>query len=401
MTFTQEQNSPIAVRNAAVLDVRQGELLLGQTVVVQGSRIAAVADDSSIPSSAQVIDAQGMTLMPGLIDSHSHPMQVSGNFNDLLEWSPYYVGARASVVLRDMLHRGFTTVRDMGGADAGIARAIEEGLVEGPRLKFGGPIFAPTGGHALTKVVDGEVELRRGIRKEFRDGADHIKLTVSGGVISKMRMESLGFTEAELRAAVEEADMAHRYIAAHAYTAEAVNRALNCGIRSIEHGNFLDDESIRLFLAKDAFYVPTLVTFWYLTQEPQLSALPEDKRAKLSGVLEAGLDSLIRASKAGVKIAYGTDLHGKGHEYQLMEFVLRAKVQEPIDVIRSATLMGAELVNMPGQIGEIAPGAFADLILVSGNPLDDISVLAKPEEHLKLVMANGRIARNRLAVDPL
>ncbi len=401
MTFTQEQNSPIAIRNAAVLDVRQGELLLGQTVVVQGSRVTAVADDSSIPSSAQVIDAQGMTLMPGLIDSHSHPMQVSGNFNDLLEWSPYYVGARAAVVLRDMLHRGFTTVRDMGGADAGIARAIDEGLIEGPRLKFGGPIFAPTGGHALTKVVDGEVELRRGIRKEFRDGADHIKLTVSGGVISKMRMESLGFTEAELRAAVEEADMAHRYIAAHAYTAEAVNRALNCGIRSIEHGNFLDDESIRLFLAKDAFYVPTLVTFWYLTQEPQLSALPEDKRAKLSGVLEAGLDSLIRASKAGVKIAYGTDLHGKGHEYQLMEFVLRAKVQEPIDVIRSATLMGAELVNMPGQIGEIAPGAFADLILVSGNPLDDISVLAKPEEHLKLVMANGRIARNRLAVDPL
>lgn len=393
---TASNNDTVAITNTAVLDVRSGELLTGRTVLIRGSRIEEVGAATRVPAVTQIIDAGGRTLMPGLIDAHSHVMQVSGDFNDLLEWSPYYIGARASEILRKMLLRGFTTTRDMGGADAGIARALEEGLIEGPRLKFGGPIFAPTGGHALTKICDGEVELRRGIRKEFRDGADHIKLTVSGGVISKMRMESLGFTETELRAAVEEANMAHRYIAAHAYTSEAVNRALKCGIRTIEHGNYLDDESIRLFLKNDAYYVPTLVTFWYLTQEPQFSALPREKRSKLMGVLEAGIDSLTRASQAGVKIAYGTDLHGAGHEHQLMELKLRASVQEPIEVIRSATVTGAELLGMAGEIGEITPGSLADILVVEGNPLNDITVLADPDS-LKMVMSNGKIAKNHLS----
>lgn len=386
----------VVINNAAVMDMRGGELLTGRTVVVRGSRIEDIGHDAQAPAGAQTLDARGKTLMPGLIDAHTHVMQVSGNFNELLEWSPYYIGARASVILRNMLLRGFTTARDMGGADAGIARALEEGLIEGPRLKFGGPIFAPTGGHALTQICDGEVELRRAIRREFRDGADHIKLTVSGGVISKMRMESLGFTETELQAAVEEAQMAHRYVAAHAYTSEAVNRALKCGIRTIEHGNYLDEESIRLFLENDAYYVPTLVTFWYLTQEPQFSALPKDKQSKLKGVLEAGMDSLDRASQAGVKIAYGTDLHGAGHENQLVELKLRSSVQEPIDVLRSATLTGAELLGMTGEIGEITPGSFADILVVEGNPLEDISVLTNPGS-LKMVMINGRIAKNNLS----
>lgn len=393
---TKINHNTVVISNAGVLDVHSGELLPGKTVVVRGSRIEEVGAAVPVPAGAQTIDAGGRTVMPGLIDAHSHVMQVSGNFNDLLEWSPYYIGARASEILRKMLLRGFTTTRDMGGADAGIAKALEEGLIEGPRLKFGGPIFAPTGGHALTKICDGEVELRRALRKEFRDGADHIKLTVSGGVISKMRMESLGFTETELRAAVEEANMAQRYVAAHAYTAEAVNRALKCGIRTIEHGNYLDDESIRLFLENDAYYVPTLVTFWYLTQEPQLSALPREKQSKLMGVLEAGMDSLARASKAGVKIAYGTDLHGAGHEHQLMELKLRASVQEPLDVIRSATLTGAEVVGMSGEIGEVSPGFLADILVVEGNPLDDVTVLADPDS-LKMVMSNGKIAKNHLS----
>ncbi|MBT2597668.1 amidohydrolase family protein [Arthrobacter sp. ISL-72] len=386
----------MAIRNTSLLDTRTGQMFKDQTVVVRGPRIEVVGQETSIPPGAKTLDGRGMTLMPGLIDAHSHVMQVSGNFNDLLEWSPYYIGARAADVLKDMLQRGFTTTRDMGGADAGIARALEEGLIEGPRLKFGGPIIAPTGGHSMTKVCDGEVELRRAIRKELRDGADHIKLTVSGGVISKMRMESLGFTEKELKAAVEEAHMAHRYVGAHAYTAEAVNRALRCGIRSIEHGNYLDDESIRLFLETDSYYVPTLATYWYLTQEPHFSALPKDKQSKLQGVLDAGLDSLARASEAGVKIAYGTDLHGAGHKHQLMELTLRAKVQRPSDILRSATVVGAELLNMAGQIGEIRAGALADLLVVDGNPLQDIDVLRKPGA-LKVVMINGRLVTNQLS----
>ncbi|GAA1497122.1 metal-dependent hydrolase family protein [Paeniglutamicibacter kerguelensis] len=377
-----------------ILDVRTGNLLENHSVLVADGTIQAIVPSTAEPRGAQVIDVSGMTVLPGLIDSHSHVMQVSGNFVDLQEWSPYYVGARAAGVLGDMLQRGFTTVRDMGGADAGIARAVNEGLIVGPAIKFGGPIFAPTGGHALTVVCDGEVEIRRALRKEFRDGADHIKLTVSGGVISKMRMEALGFSEAELRVAVDEANLAQRYIAAHAYTAEAVNRALVCGIRSIEHGNFLDERSIELFLEHDAFYVPTLATFAYLTREENWSSLPVEKQRKLSGVLESGLDSLDRAHRAGVKIAYGTDLHGEGHSWQLAEFQLRAKVIDPLALIQQATINGAELLNLTGQVGEVAAGHHADLLVVDANPLMDISAITA-DEHRRIVVAGGRVVRYR------
>jgi imidazolonepropionase-like amidohydrolase len=243
----------------------------------------------------------------------------------MTSWPSSYATVRATGILRDMLRRGFTTVRDMGGAEAGLARAVREGLIEAPRLMFGGPILAPTGGHVLTRVCDGKTELRRAIREQMSQGAHHIKLTLSGGVVSSMAIDALGFSEEEIRTAVEEARFGKGYVAGHAYTAEAVNRALRWGVRTIEHGNLIDDESITLFHECDAYYVPTLAGFHALT-ESGAAHLSDQSRDKLRDMLDTGLRALERADRAGVRIGYGTDLHGDLHSYQLAELTLRAKV---------------------------------------------------------------------------
>jgi imidazolonepropionase-like amidohydrolase len=197
----------------------------------------------------------------------------------------------------------------------------------------------------------------------------------------------------ELRAAVEEAEAANRYVAAHAYTARAVNRALEAGIRSIEHGNLIDDRSVELLLQHDAFLVPTLVTYWALKREGPRLGLPENSHRKVDDVLGAGLGALERAARGGVRIAYGSDLLGGMHRHQNEEFRIRSEVQRPIEVIRSATLHAARLLNQEGEIGTLAPGAHADLVVLDGNPLDDLTVLAEPDRHMPLVVQAGRIAR--------
>jgi imidazolonepropionase-like amidohydrolase len=384
----QLRSRTVVLRNARILDVGSGDLEPPRTVVARDGRITEISGSTRTVADAVEIDLSGLTVLPGLIDAHAHVTQASGDFHEILSWSPSYHAARTARVMHEMLLRGFTLVRDMGGADTGLARAVEERLVTGPRLKAGGPIFAPTGGHILTKVCDGEVELRRALRAEFRDGADHAKLTLSGGVVSKMRLEALGFSDAEVLAAVDEARLAHRYVAAHVYTAEAVSRALRLGVRTIEHGNLLDGECIELFLAKGAFYVPTLATYWAILSGASGHGLDPAKKAAVEDIFEAGLESLAKASAAGVRIGYGTDLHGAGLGHQLEEFRLRARVQEPLEVLRSATLVGAEIVGEEGRAGIVAEGGFADLIAVDGDPLADIGVLADGRA-LRFILSDG------------
>lgn len=382
--------------NADVLDVRTGQILTEQTVVVREGRIVDVTSGDLASPADRVIDVRGFTVMPGLIDSHVHATQTSGSFHEILSWSESYAAFRSARALHDMLMRGFTSVRDMGGADAGLARAVDEGLIEAPRLAFGGPIHAPTGGHALTKICDGPTELRRAIREQTAQGAHHIKLTLSGGVISTMAISALAYSEEEIRVAVEEAGFGHAYVAGHAYTAEAVNRAIRCGVRTIEHGNLIDAESVELFLEHDAFLVPTLATFHALVESGAEHMSPQS-RDKLAGILEAGLRSLELADRAGVKIGYGTDLHGDLHDAQLTELTLRAQVQKPEDIVRSATLVGAQILGREGQVGEVVAGADADLLVVDGNPLVDIGVLTDPTRRLRLIMRQGRIVKDTLA----
>jgi imidazolonepropionase-like amidohydrolase len=220
---------------------------------------------------------------------------------------------------------------------------------------------------------------------------------LSGGVASPTdRVDSTQFSVEEIRAAVEEAEAANLYVAAHAYTARAINRGLECGVRSIEHGNLMDESSIRLFQQTGAFYVPTLVTYSSLAAHGREFGLPESSHRKVFDVLDAGLRALEMAQRSGIPIVYGTDLLGGMHEDQLTEFTLRREVQSPVEIVRSATLTAARLLRLEGQVGVITPGAFADLLVLDGNPLEDISVLTQPEQRLRLIMSRGRVTRHRL-----
>jgi imidazolonepropionase-like amidohydrolase len=402
-------------RNAQILDAERGEYLADGSVLVEGERILEVGGTDVHASDTQSFDLHGMTLLPGLIDAHVHVTAVTADLARLAEWSPAYVTARATYVLAGMLRRGFTTVRDVGGADYGLAQAIEEGYLEGPRLLFGGKALSQTGGHGdvrspgrqsydpchccsgLGVVCDGADDVRKAAREQIRRGAHHLKLMLSGGVASPTdRIDSVQFSREEIRAAVEEAEAANLYVAGHAYTSRAINRGLECGVRSIEHGNLMEDSSLPLFKERGAFYVPTLVTYSALAARGREFGLPEHSHQKVFEVLDAGLHALELAHRAQIPIVYGTDLLGGMHEEQLSEFTIRRQVQPPADLLRSATTVAARLLRMEGQVGVVAPGASADLLVVEGDPLQDIGVLTDPQHRLKLVMARGRMMVNHL-----
>ena len=402
-------------RNAQILDAERGGYLADGSVLVEGDRILEVGGAEVHESRAQSFDLRGMTLLPGLIDAHVHVTAVTADLAQLAEWSPAYVTARAARVLVSMLRRGFTTVRDVGGADYGLAQALEEGYLEGPRLLFGGKALSQTGGHGdvrgpgrqaydpcsccsgLGVICDGVDEVRRAAREEIRRGASHLKLMLSGGVASPSdRIDSVQFSSEEIRAAVEEAEAANLYVAGHAYTSRAITRGLECGVRSIEHGNLMDESSLPLFQERGAFYVPTLATYFALAARGREFGLPEHSHRKVFEVLDAGLHALELAHRAQLPIVYGTDLLGGMHKEQLSEFTLRRQVQPAADLLRAATTVAARLLRLEGQVGVVAPGAFADLLVVDGDPLQDIGVLTDPQRRLKLLMARGRLCVNHL-----
>jgi len=403
------------LNHAAVLDVVAGRLLPDRSVVIRGGTIEAVEPVRSPDPSrlgAAVLDVKGRTIMPGLCDAHVHVIAWTADLPQIERVSPLYTAARTAGILNRMLFRGFTTVRDGGGADYGLAQAVREGLIAGPRILFCGRSLTQTGGHGdmrgrgeetvvglgatstLGQICDGVDAVRRACRNEIRKGADHVKLMVSGGVASPTdRLTNWQFSESEIRAAVEEAEMAGLYVMAHAYTAQSVNRSLACGVRSLEHCNLIDQSSVDLFLEHGAWMVPTLATYEVLGAE---GGYPEPLIAKLALVKDKGLQALELASRAGVKLAYGTDLLGPMHRHQLREFAIRAAVQPAIEVIRAATCNAAELFRESGRTGVIAPGARADLLVVDGDPLQDLGVLQDPERRLLAVMKDGIFYKNQL-----
>jgi imidazolonepropionase-like amidohydrolase len=382
--------------NGLFLDVetggyQEGDLRVDDGIVSEtGVRLAA-------PSTAQRVDLGGAFVLPGLIDCHVHVMASTANLAELARWPVSYNAHRTARLLGQMLDRGFTTVRDMAGGDYGTWRAVEEGLIRGPRFFYAGRALSQTGGHGdhrgpgehfldthpacgeMCAIVDGADEVRKAAREELRRGAHHIKVMAGGGVASPTdRIDSTQFSLAELEAAVEEATAAHRYVAAHAYTPESIMRALHAGVRTIEHANLLDRATAELVVRKQAFLVMNLVTYWALQTEGSEFGLPEASSRKVADVLDGGLRALELADSAGIKIGYGTDLLGGMHRHQSKEFVIRSQIQSPIDIIRSATTIGAEIVGLPGKLGTLAPGAFADLVALTRDPLDDIAALADP-----------------------
>lgn len=402
----------LILSNATILDVVSGDRIEGRHVRIRDGKIVEIANEPLAPEGCEVVDLAGKTLMPGLCDAHVHVIAVTANFPALLAMSPAYVTAQSKEVMSGMLDRGFTTVRDAGGADWGLASAVEEEFLEGPRLLYCGHALSQTGGHGdmrspgqngldqcfccagMGRVCDGVSEVRRAAREEIRRGATHIKIMASGGVSSPTdRITSTQFSDEEITAVVEEANAANIPVIAHAYTARAVNRALKLGVTSIEHGNLIDEESVALFKEYDRWLVPTLSTYQALVKEGEEAGMAADLVQKTYEVLDAGIKALEMAYWGGVKIAYGTDLLGIMHRHQLNEFTIRAAVCPPIEVIRQATLYAADLFGMKDQIGQVTEGFLADLIVVDGDPVDDISVMTQPDRYLKMVMKGGKILR--------
>jgi imidazolonepropionase-like amidohydrolase len=403
------------LQNACVLDAAAGTRSDAQSVVIENDRIADVGSGLTAPADATVLDVAGRTVMPGLIDAHTHPAGVDHELFDMAEWPPSYVAARSSKALEGMLYRGFTSIRDVGAGEVGLARAIEEGLFTGPRLFYGGKQLSQTGGAgdwrapsrrvyddnyyspAIGVICDGVPEVRRAVREEVRRGAHHIKAYLSGAVDSPSdRVDSTQFSMEELLAIVEEATAANIYVAGHAYTSRAINRGLEAGVRSIEHGNLMDESSIPLFHEHGAFYVPTIVTYHGLAARAKTGQMPADIESKLREVIDGAVGALAMAHAAGLQIVYGTDLFADMHDLQLQEFVIRSEVQPPADLIRSATTTAARLLQREGELGVVAPGALADLLVIDGDPLADIGVLTTPVQTLKLIMKGGQIFKNEL-----
>jgi len=403
------------IRGANCLDVRAGAFTGAQNILINQGRIQQISAEPIDAPDARCVDAGGKFLMPGLCDSHVHVTAITPNFPLLEILSPFYVGVKSADILRDMLMRGFTTVRDAGGADFGLAQAVEEGVLVAPRILYCGNALSQTGGHAdmrtagqmnfngcfccagLGRVCDGVTEVRRAARDEIRKGATQIKIMGSGGVSSPTdRITSTQYSVEEITAIVREAEAAEIYVMAHAYTARAINRLLECGVRTIEHGNLLDAQSCELFVKHDAWLAPTMVAYEALAEEGVAAGMAEDLQRKVYDVLDAGYKALELAGRYGVNMLYGSDLLGSLHRHQLREFRIRSKFFSNADLIRMATCNAADAYRQTGDFGEILVGARADLLVLNANPLEDIEVFLKPETHLEVIMKAGVMYQEKL-----
>ena len=389
----------------------------GYQVLVEDGIIREVSDKPIASGTAVSIDCGGRTLMPGLIDCHVHVFLVELNMMKLEHVPLTLLTAKATQLLKSMLNRGFTTVRDTGGADWGIKQAVAEGTIPGPRLFISCRPLSVTGGHGdsrrrtsgdapckccnalsfLMETADGVSCIRKAVREQMRQGADQIKIFVSGGVASPWDpLDSLQYSEAEIAAAVEEAQNFGRYVLAHAYTPEAIQRAVSNGVRTIEHGNLIDQPSANLIASKGAMLVANLVAYYAMKERGASMGLSADMLAKNEIVIDGGLRSLEICKQAGVPVAYGSDLLGELQTDQSREFLFRSQVLSPIEIIRQATLVGADVIRQTGKLGVVQPGAIADLIVIDGDPTKDLSLFQDQGAHIPLIMQAGKLYRNRL-----
>lgn len=409
-------DNPLCLTNANVIDVEHGTILADRAVVIRDGVVEEIAETAPRGGAVTTLDLRGRYVVPGLIDCHCHALLTESDLAAQIVRSPQYVMAKAYGILNGMLMRGFTTIRDCGGADFGLARAVEEGLVAGPRVLYCGKALSQTGGHGdyrsagtyfddqsywaprISRVADGADALRRAARDEIRKGAHHIKIMAGGGIASPTdRIDSDQYSEEEISAVVEEAAMANLHVSAHTYCSRSVVRAVRCGVRTLEHCTRVDDDALCAIRDAGAFMVPTLIVFKALAEDGRRDGLPAALVEKVGSNLAAGTDAVERARRLGVPMAYGSDLLGTMHPRQLEEFELRAEVVPAPDLLRSATTVGARLLGRERELGQVAPGFRADLLVTDGNPLEDIRVLTQPETRLKAILKDGAIVRNALA----
>lgn len=404
-------------KNFRLLEPSFDEIRDGYELLVEGTTIREVADKPIKGALANIIDCGGRTLMPGLIDSHVHVFLSEVYIPNLEKIPLTLMTARAIGLMRGMIDRGFTSVRDTGGADWGIKEAVEKGNIAAPRLFIAGQAIGPTGGHSDSRrrtdygmrchccnamsftmcVSDGVTEVRRAAREQMRQGADHVKIMMSGGVASPYDpLTSLQFSMEEASAAVEEATAFGRYVCAHAYTPEAITRAAHAGVRTIEHGNLIDEAAAKLMAEKGMFLVANLVAYFAMKERAAEFGMTADMMAKNDLVIEGALRSLEICKKAGVPVAYGSDLLGQLQIEQSREFQLRSEVVSAIEIIRSATSIGAKILRMEDKLGTLKAGAFADILLVNGDPLKNLDLLQNQGRDLSIIMKGGQFHKNEL-----
>jgi imidazolonepropionase-like amidohydrolase len=399
----------LAIVNVGVFDGESAELVDGP-VVIRDGRIESIG--APAPAGAEVIDARGGTVLPGLIDAHCHAYGISLDMMGLEANRLSYVALVASTRLRSALQRGFTTIRDVAGGDAGIARAIGEGWIASPRYLFTGAALSQTGGHGDgrpqhwdvcpcdghgVEVVDGVDPLRVAVRERFRQGAHAIKIMTSGGVVSltdPIRVPQ--YSAEEIRAVTEEASRRGSYVAAHAYSAEAIVHSVRNGVRSIEHGNLLDAASAAAMVEHDAFLVPTLACYDAMDRRGEELGMAKVSREKNREVLDAGREAIEIAVAAGVPIGFGTDLMGVLEAEQLNGLRLQAEVTGMLELLRSATSRNARLIGRP-DLGRVEVGGIADLLVVQGNPFDDGECLWSPCAERTVLQAGRVVHRGRAA----
>ena len=383
---------------------------------MEGDRIVEVSDSPPATTADVTIDARGKFLMPGFIDGHVHHVITSVDFSRMLRASAVERSLAMAQLAEGMVNRGFTTVRDAAGDVAGLVRAINAGLCQGPRIARAGRCLSQTGGHGdvvpaghedgycacqlhsnhLSHVADGPDAVRLAARLELRGGADFIKIMSSGGVASPTDpFDAIQYTAEEVRAITTETDHRHTYTTAHAYQPDAIMLAIENGVRCIEHGNLLDAPTARRMAELGATMVPTLVTYRVMNESGAKFGMPERNLEKNQGVFELGQQSIGIAREAGVELGFGTDLLGELQPAQNQEFAIRAELEPAEKVLDSMYQVNVRLCHGEGEIGRLAPGYSADVVVSNVDPLANLAGLADPDEALAAVVSRGAIIFDR------
>ncbi|TIF33173.1 amidohydrolase family protein [Legionella pneumophila] len=409
----------ILFKNANVILGESTELKKKFDVLVQNNLISQVSQTPLQPfEGMRIIDVKGKTLMPGLIDAHAHITGLTLSPKNIF-YSEAEIFLAAATYLKNSLFYGFTTLREAGGADFRIAQLLDNKSIPGPRLFYSGRALTQTGGGAdfrkpneqidpcghvgsfstMSVIADGIDEVRKAAREELRKGATQLKVFASGGVVfpSLSNPTLYEYSEEELSTIVEEARARNTYVMAHAYSDESVRKCIKSGVRSIEHANFVSEPTVELMSESGVFYDPTFISLVQRIESAEQNRLSEAIVANLKNTIEKGKKVYEYALKYKIPIAFGTDLWGpEAQRDQLREFEMLKELDSAANIIRSATVVNAELLMQKGKLGVINEGAYADLLVVDGNPLVNLNVLLRPDENLKLIMKDGVIYKNEL-----
>lgn len=400
--------------NATLIDGTGRDPQPSMAVVVENDRIARVASTDALtpPRDAETIECTDLTLMPGLTDAHVH-LGIVTTGTALMFQPPAIHALRIAKIIEETLDAGYTTVRDAAGIDGAWAHAVRSGLVRGPRILPSGAAISQTGGHgdhrprfgdehlmqnipglfAFAEICDGADQVRRVARDQFRKGATQLKLLASGGAMSPTdELEHSQFTVEEMAAAVFEARAVGSYAMAHAYAPPAIMNALEAGVTSIEHGNLLDEATAAAMQKAGAWLVPTLVTYELLDSPDPSEAMSPANLRKTRQAKEKSLEALRIAVEAGVSIGSGSDLLGALQPNKTTELRLKSQVMGNMGAIVSATQSNAQLFGLEAETGTVEEGKWADLIVVRGNPVDDIKLLESPE-NVRVVMKQGAVLK--------